>query len=185
MTPLISFHTLTMNFILTLSKFNNDDYDVVMSITCKFIKRIICISEKTTWSAAQWAKALLNKFDIIDWRILKFIISNKNKKFMSKFWTKLFRKLKVKLLYFTVYHSQTNEQNERINQIIEIALQYAIVTLFNLVNWFDNLSQIQRKINNVNFNIIDKTLNEAAYDFISIQSLNLLKHFAILDLSAI
>ena len=104
----ISFHIITINFILTLSIFIND-YDTIMSIFCKFIKRITFVLDKFTWFVAQWEKALLNRLNTTNWELLKIIISDRNCKFLSEMWTIIFRKLEIKLLYFIVYHSQTND----------------------------------------------------------------------------
>ena len=51
LTSSICFHTITIDFILTLLK-SRENYDCFMSITCKFIKRVICICDKTIWSIA-------------------------------------------------------------------------------------------------------------------------------------
>ena len=44
--PLILFHTLTLDFILTLSTFKKNAYNTILLIINKFIKRIINISKK-------------------------------------------------------------------------------------------------------------------------------------------
>ena len=124
------FHTFIIDFILILFK-SREEFDVVMSIICKFFKRIICVLKKFIWTITQWIKTLLNRFDVVDWNISKIIISNKDRKFISELWIELFRQLNVKLLYSTAYHSQIDDQSERINQIIEIALRFAMIMLDN------------------------------------------------------
>ena len=157
----IFFHTLIIDFILTFLK-SRDDLNVDMSITCKFIKHIICISNKSIWFVAQWIKILLNRLDIVDWEISKIIIFDKDRKFMFKLWIELFRQLNVKLLYFTAYHSQIDDQSKRTNQILKIAFRFAIVTLDNSIDWSDVTFRIQRTLNNSIVNI-DKTFNEISY----------------------
>lgn len=99
----ISSHTIIMNLVLVVS-FVHIDINNVMTVTCQFSKKIIIILDKNTWSISRWAVALLNDFDLAEWKFSKIIISDKNRNFFSKLWTKLFELLSVKLLYSTVYH---------------------------------------------------------------------------------
>lgn len=62
---LVLFFTLTLDFILALSV-NRDGFNALMSITCKFSKRITLIKEINTWSAEQWAYAFFKRLDLID-----------------------------------------------------------------------------------------------------------------------
>ena len=61
----VLFHILIINFVLTLSKIRTD-INNVMSVTCKYIKRIIIVSKIDIWNASQWIDALLNRFDFVD-----------------------------------------------------------------------------------------------------------------------
>ena len=124
----IFFHTLIIDFILTLSK-SWTDMNNVMSITCKYFKRITIISSMNTWNASQWINALLNKLDIADWRLSKVIIFDRDRKFLFALWKALFLRLEIKLLYSIAYHSQFDDSFERTNQIIEIALRFMIFTI--------------------------------------------------------
>ena len=54
---LISFHTVTADFIVELLKTKNE-FDAVMIMICKFLKKIEFISDKETWIITQWAKIL-------------------------------------------------------------------------------------------------------------------------------
>ena len=177
LTSLISFHTIIMNFILALSSFIAANFNILLSIICKFIKRIILILDKITWSIANWDKTLLHRLDIVDWELLKAIIFDRDRKFLSELWSVIFSKLEVKLLYFIAYHSQTDDQFERINQMIEIALRYYMSALKNQFEWFDVLEQIQRLFNNFASIATKKTSNEIAYDFTSLQAIDLSKSF--------
>ena len=144
-----------------------------MSVFCKFFKRIIIIFDKTTWLVAQWNEALLKRLNTVDWKILKTIIFDKNRKFLDDMWFVIFQRLEVKLLYFIAYHSQTNEQSERTNQTIEIAFRFHLTTMKTPAKWSLILVKIQRYFNNVVSTTITKTLNETFYDFTSIQSFSL------------
>ena len=57
--PPVPFYTITINFILSLPT-SVKGFDMAMPVIYKFIKRIIVVSGKLTWTAKEWAKALLN-----------------------------------------------------------------------------------------------------------------------------
>ena len=155
-----------------------NDFDVVMSIFDKFIKRVIIVIDKNTWFVVEWKTTLLNRLNIVDWDLLKTIISNKNFQFFSNFWKTVFKKLNVLLLYFIAYHFQTNDQSKRINQTTKITLRFLMITMNDFIQWSKMLSKIQRYINNVNSITIDKISNEIFYDFTSIQAFDLWKFFS-------
>ena len=152
-----------------------------MTICCKFIKRVIFIIDKNIWSANNWEIALLNRLNIVNWNLSKAIISNRDRKFFSNLWCVIFNKLDVLLLYFIAYHVQTNKQIEIFNQIVEIVLQFYLVTMKNSVNWLNVLLKMQRHINNNQFSVIFKIFNETTYDFTSIQLLNFWKSLTIVE----
>lgn len=106
-----------------------------MSVTCKFSKRVTLVPGKDTWSAADWAYALLARLDLIDWGLPGELITDRDPKFLSEFWTALFTKLGVKLLYSTAYHPQTDGSSERTNQTVEIALRFFVHGLLNPSVW--------------------------------------------------
>ena len=171
----ISFHTLIIDFVLTLSK-SRIDLNVLMSITCKFNKRIIVVFEKNTWKALKWASTMLDRLNLENWKLSKVKISDRDRKFLSNLWTALFTKFEVKLLYSTAYHSQTDEASERINQIMKIVLRHHLIILKNLKNEFFVLNVMQRKFNNTSSTTIKKFSNEICYDFISCISTNLISN---------
>ena len=104
LTSSILFHIIIINFILALS-LTTDNYNCLMSITCKYFKRILLIFDNIKWFAEQWDKALLHRLNIADWKLSKVIIFDKDRKFLSELWIVIFKRLDVSLLYFTVYHS--------------------------------------------------------------------------------
>ena len=130
----ISFHTLIIDFILTMLV-SHIDMNCVMSVTDKYSKRITILVNKDTWSTDDWFAILLKKLDLANWDLFKTIISNKNRKFLFDLWIDFFKRLKIKLLYSTVYYSQTNETFKRINQTFEIALRYHVQALKIFKNW--------------------------------------------------
>ena len=148
----------------------------LISITCKYSKRILLVSSRDIFIAIEWDHELLNKLNTIDWDLSKIIILDRDKKFLSKMWTAMFKRLRTKQFYSIAYHSQIDEQSERINQFVEIALRFLISIMKHLKQWSKMLSRLQRDFNNFISN--DITFNEIAYDFISIQAIALMKSFA-------
>jgi hypothetical protein len=168
----ISFHTITMNFILSLSKIK-EEVDCVLSMIDKFTKRVMLISEKFTYTVENWAIQLLKKSQRRDWDISKMIIFDKDRKFLSDLWRTLFEKLEIFLLYSTAYHSQTNDVSERTNQILKIALRYYIQELQNSTLWIAALWKFQFVFNNTRSIATEKTSNELLYEITSNLSLNI------------
>jgi hypothetical protein len=64
--PPMPFHTITIDFILALPEARDSGFDIVLSITDKFSKRITLVPSLKTFSAAQWADALLQRLWIAD-----------------------------------------------------------------------------------------------------------------------
>lgn len=153
-----------------------------MSVTCKFSKRETFIPGKTTWSAREWALALLERLEIGDWGILKAILSDRDPKFLSDLWTGLFEQLKVKLLYSTAYHSQTDGQSERTNQIAEIILRFFIAGLKRPELWPRTLSRLQAVLNSSVSTATERSANEINYSFKPNQPLDLAAASAIPEL---
>ena len=121
--PPVPFHTLVINFVLALPK-SAKGYDTIISITCKFSKRISLIPSKYTFTATDWAGRLLQRLRKIDWGLPKVILLDRDRKFLSELWSALFDMLRVKLLYSTAYHPQTDGSSERTNQTVEIAIRF-------------------------------------------------------------
>lgn len=103
--PLVSFHIVLFDFLLALP-LSADGFNLLMSVTCKFLKRITLIKGKNIQLAKNWAHVLLQYFNMIDWGFFLELNTNKDPKFFSKFQKALFTKLEVKLLYGIVYHPQ-------------------------------------------------------------------------------
>ncbi len=172
--PEVPFHTLTMDFILALPVSDPDNFDSIMSVTCKFSKRVTLVPGKTTWKAKDWATELLTRLEIMDWGLPKAIISDRDAKFLSELWQTWFNKLGVKLLYSTAYHPQSDGQSERSNQTIEIALRYHLAMMENPRNWPHCLSTIQSHMNNT-ITSLGKTPNEIVYGFTPVQPTDLVR----------
>ena len=171
----IFFHTIVMNFIVRLSL--SRDMNVLLTITCKFSKKILLISNHDTWFAADWVNVIIVTLMKHDWDISHAIVSDRDSKFKSDFWQVVFHRFKTTILTFTVYHSQTDDQSKRINQFIEIALRFHIIAHFD-DEWIDVLSFIQVENNNVVHAIIEYVSNELVYEFKINDTLNMLANLS-------
>ena len=58
-TPSIPFHTIAIDFIVSLPDNNPSKFDSLATITCKFSKRILLLPGKTTWIAVEWANVVI------------------------------------------------------------------------------------------------------------------------------
>lgn len=172
--PPVPFHTLTLDFILALPTSGGDGYDAILSVTDKFTKRTTGIQGKSTWNTAQWAEALIDRLELIDWGIPKAIISDRDRKFLSELWQAIFKRLGVSLLYSTAYHPQTDGSSERTNQTMEIAMRFYIHTLEKPSLWPKILPRLQALLNNSVSSTTGKTPNEVAYGFTPNTALDLL-----------
>ena len=123
----ISFYTVMMNFVLTLSQ-TTDGLNNLFTVTDKFMKWVLLLPEKSTYSVTDWANVLLLSLIDHDWDISHQIISDCDCKFLSFFWQALFKKLDTKLLISMTYHSQTDSQSKHINQMVEITLCYFLIS---------------------------------------------------------
>ena len=178
--PPVLFFTLTLDFILALSV-SADRFNALMSVTCKFSKRITLIKGMDTWSAEQWGHAFFKHLDLIDWGLPDELITDRNTKFLSAFWITLFPKLGVKLLYSIAYHPQIDGSSERTNQTFEIALRFFVHALEDLSYWPEVLPHIQSILNNTSSSITGKTPHEIAYGFLPRRPLDLISFSSLSD----
>ena len=167
----ISFHIVTMNFILVFSKIKKN-FNCVMFVTCKFFKKMTLIPKRIEWNIEKWTKTFLIKLNIMNWRFFKQIINDRDRKFFSDFWNTLFIKLKIRLIYSTTYHSQTDDLSKKTNQSTKIVLRYHFVTLNSSIMWSNVFFVIQKIFNNSIF-ATERISNECVYEFTFTKSTDL------------
>ena len=175
----LSFHTITIDFVLTLPHSEIFDkvitsFDTMLTITDKFFKRILLIAEKSTYSAHDWANEMIKYLHIADWGYSMIIISDRDSKFLSNLWKSIFKTLQVDLLYTTAYHPQTDDSSERTNQTVKVALRHYLLIMKDSTKWSKIISRFQSILNNSSSTTTSKTPNEILYEFKSKQFLNLI-----------
>ena len=130
-----------MDFIVALPP-TTSKHDCLLTITCKYTKRVLLLPGIETWDSVQWADVVIRQLLSHDWGIPMAIISDRDTRFMSSFWKHVFTILQVKFLTSTAYHPQTDGQSERTNQTVEIAMRYQLtsnLTLSNDLEWDKSL----------------------------------------------
>ena len=171
--PVIPFHTVAMDFVAALPPTKKDGFDTLLTVTCKFSKRILLIPGLSTYSAAEWADTFLAKVMGHDWGIPQGIVSDRDPKFLSELWKGIFKRMGTKMLTSTAYHPQTDGQSERTNQTVEIALRYHLTA--NPEDDFTTpLPYIQVTLNNSLNSVTNASLNEIVYGFKTNDTLQLL-----------
>ena len=100
----ISFHIIVMDFIVTLSD-TVEGFDSLLIVIDKFSKRVLLISGKIIFGAAEWADLLLAALVQHKWGISIATISDRDFKFMSELWQIMFQRLGTLILIFTAYYS--------------------------------------------------------------------------------
>ena len=161
-TSSLFFHTIAMNFVLTLSL--KQSMNILFNLTNKISRQLQVIVDRANWFVAQWINVVDDKLLLMNWNISKIIIFDRDKKFTSNFWIVFFVKLDTILLMSSVYHAQTNDLSKRFNQTMKIVLRYLIAKNSN-IDWIEILSTLQTQLNNASNAIIDRSFNEMMYKF--------------------
>ena len=162
-TPNMPYHTISIDFVLALPK-QDHGFDCLMSVTDKFTRKTLLIQGKSTWSAGEWADALIDRLLLADWGIPAGIISDRDRKFCSDLWRAMFKRLGTSLLMSTAYHPQTDGQSERTNQTVEIALRFLITANPNM-SWVSALPALQFSLNNSVHAVTGKSPNQVVTGF--------------------
>jgi hypothetical protein len=161
--PPAPFHTISIDFIMAIPT-STEGHDCLMSVTCKFSKKISLIPGMSTWTAQQWADRLIERLWIMDWGPPKQIVSDRDRKFLSELWKQIFSRIGVSLLFSTAYHPQTDGASEMTNQRVEIAFRHYFLTLEDPKAWPRCLPQLQHAFNNSETST-GQTPNEICFGF--------------------
>ena len=162
--PAIPFHTVAMDFIVALPV-SMEGFDSLLTMTCKFSKRVLLVPGVSTWDAAQWADAALAAWTAHGWGIPAATISDRDSKFMSEFWGRVFNLLGTEILASTAWHPQTDGQSERTNQTIEVAMRFYLTTRVDASDWPLMLPYLQGSVNNSSNQSTSVSPNEILYGF--------------------
>ena len=142
----IPFHTQTADWVHALPP-TSTGLDTVLTVTCRFSKKILLVAGRGDWSAKEWAVRWLTALLGHDWSIPAILIGDRDPLWFSEFWQAVFEKLNTRFLASTAYHPQTDGQSERTNQTMEIALRFFVQSNPD-AEWTDALPHLQATLNN-------------------------------------
>ena len=141
----VPFHTITINIVLSL--LHAQGYDVLMIVTDKFSKAVAIFPGRSDWSAQEQAKPFLKILLLTGQGIPTAIISDRDRKFVSKLWKTILKQISVQILLTTAYYPQADGQSKRTNQTVEIALRTFVLN-YPDQDWVDALPALQYHLNN-------------------------------------
>ncbi len=162
---------------------SREGFNAVISVKCKYLKRVTLVSGENTWSAKKWAWVLLCRLKLIDLGLLAVWIFDKDPKFLSKLWAAFFTKFGVQQHNSTVYHPQIDSSSERTNQAVQIAFCSLVDSTPNVHEWPMLLFRVQFLLNKKSFSTTEKSPNEIVYGFTPKQPFNILMPMALVDQS--
>lgn len=99
-------------------------FNCLLPVTDKSSKRTILIPGHTKYKAEYWGDLLVRELMLSDWGILRGIISDRDRKFMSELWDGMWRALGTRLLMTAAYHPEADGPTDRKNQTVEIAIRF-------------------------------------------------------------
>ena len=82
--PPVPYHTIAMDFIVELpvTSYQSGAYDILLTITCKFTKKVLLEPGQNTWDAVQWGIVVITTLMKHDWGIPIAILTDRDTKFM-------------------------------------------------------------------------------------------------------
>jgi hypothetical protein len=89
-------------------------YNLILIIVDRFTKYALIIPFRQDYTAVQLAYVLKDRL-IRDYSILKIIISDRDKLFISNYWATLIAEIGTKRKLSTAYYPETDGQTERTN----------------------------------------------------------------------
>ena len=121
------------------------DYDTILVVVDRLIKRVHFIPTTTSASAPDIAKIFFDNIFRLH-GLPTTIVSDRDPKFVSKFWRELLKQLGTQAAMSTAHHPQTDGQTERANRTLEDMLR-AFVN-YRQDNWDDCLPAAEFAYNN-------------------------------------
>ena len=142
--PERKWQSISMDFVVQLPR-TSEGYDAIMTVLCRFSKRVHFIPMNTDATAKEVAKLYFREI----WKhhgLSESIVSDRDPKFTSKFWQALFKLLGSKLDMSTAFHPESDGQTERYNRILGDMLRAYCSERQS--HWVDVLPAIEFACNN-------------------------------------
>ena len=112
-----------MDFIIGLPK--SEDNGSIIVVVDRFSKYATFITIPIDCTAEDTTRLCL-KHIVKYWRLPKYIIGDRDPRFIGKFWMELFKLMGSELHFSTNFHSQTDGQTERVNALLELYLRHFV-----------------------------------------------------------
>ena len=141
-----------------------DEFDELLTVSCPTSKRTLLIPGNGHYTAREWAELLIRELLACDWGIPKGIVSDRDRKFVSKLWQGIWKALGTRLKMTTAYHPQADGLSERKNQTVELAIRFHLFEAPD-TPWIDILTPLQWNLNHSHTDTIDSTPHEQLYGF--------------------
>ena len=113
----------TMDFIIGLPKL--EDNGSIIVVVDRFSKYATFIAAPIDCTAEETTRLFL-KHVVKYWGLPKYIINDRDPRFIGKFWTKLFKLMGLELRFSTSFHPQTDGQTERLNDLLKLYLRHFV-----------------------------------------------------------
>lgn len=113
--------SISMAFIVKLLK-TQSKFDSIMVVVDRLTK-IAHFKPTITIDTAYGVVKLFLRKKFKHHKVLREIISNRDRKFVSEFWSALFKVCGTKIKLSTAYHLETDEQNEQTNKTLKNILR--------------------------------------------------------------
>jgi hypothetical protein len=157
--PKWKWDSVTMDFVIGLPKTRNGK-DAIWVIVDRLTKTARFVPIKESWETAQLAEAYVSNILKLHGVPLE-IISDRDRRFLSKFWIKLQAAFGTKLKFSTTFHPATDGQTERTIQTLEDMLRACVIEFQG--SWEKNLPMVEFAYNNSYHASIGRAPYEALY----------------------
>ncbi|KZZ93079.1 Ribonuclease H-like protein [Ascosphaera apis ARSEF 7405] len=158
----VPFHTISIDFV-TGFPVSADGFDALLTVTCKYTKRVGLIPGASNWDGIYWGRAFVSFLLSADWGIPTVIISDRDSIFLGHLWREIFSGFHTTLLHSTAYHPQTDGQSERTNMTAEIALRHVLPALDDQTSWPTILPYVQCCLNSAKSSTTGTSPHELMY----------------------
>lgn len=137
------FSSIAIDFVGPLPE--DEGFDYLATITGRLGADIKLIPCKMPVTAEEFAKLFIDHW-VLDNGCPLEIVSNRDRRFLSKFWSTFLHHLNIKHLASTAYHPQTDGASERTNKTVVQALRFFVDR--NQKGWVQALPRFRFNIMN-------------------------------------
>jgi hypothetical protein len=142
--PTQKWQQVSMDFVTGLPHTKKGKYDAIMVVTDRLTKMVVLVPTNKQLDAPGTAE-LFKQHIVSRFGVPAIIVSDRDRKFVSKFWRALFGSLGTKLAFSSAYHPETDGQTERVNRTMEQILR--VFCLDKQDAWHEQLCMVEFVLN--------------------------------------